>query len=163
MKKSIVISVIFISIVLSGYSQVEKNTILLGGYTNFIFNTGGSTYFSLDPNSGFFISDKFCLGISVPVIYVSEEFYWGFTPFTRYYFKEKDKNSIFMSGALGLTSLLESENTISPGLISIGIGHVWFLNKCVGFETQLKVGTSFNDVSIGVHFGFQIYLNKKSE
>jgi hypothetical protein len=163
MKKTVITITLLMIFGLSGYSQIEKRTILLGGFANFIFNNEGDTYFSINPNSGLFLADKFCLGISFPMVYNNSEFYWGLNPFARYYFKKKNDNSIFLSGAVGITSLLNSENTISPGLLSIGIGHVWFLNQSVGFETELIGSTNFEDISIGLHLGFQIYLKKKTE
>jgi len=148
---------------LSGFSQIEKKTILLGGYANFLLTDAGDTYFILNPNSGLFLSDKFCLGISIPLVYSDNEFYWGLNPFARYYFNKKDNNSLYLSGALGLTGLLNLENTISPGILSLGIGHVWFLNQSIGFETLLMGTTNFDDIIVGLNFGFQIYLGSKTE
>ncbi len=66
MKKLVVTFIVMSIYTLSLFSQLEKNTLLLGGYANFSYNSPGGTYLTFNPNSGLFLTNKFCLGISVP-------------------------------------------------------------------------------------------------
>ena len=162
MKKLTFAGILIFIITMKGYSQIEKHTILVGGYASFDVNSYNN-YFIFNPNSGIFVSDKWCLGVSVPIVYTFDKLYWGLTPFGRYYFKAKESRSFFITGAIGLTSFINSENTLDQNSLSLGIGHVWLLNKSVGFETHLQGSTSFDNIAVGLFFGFQIYFNKANE
>jgi hypothetical protein len=162
MKKLIALTTLITCLSLSGYSQIEKKTLLLGGYSNLNFGTSNNSYFSINPNTGLFLSDKFCLGLSLPIIYLNESFYYGISPFARYYLKSKESRSLFFSTSLGLTSFIEDDNTLDSGLISAGVGHVWLFNESVGFETEFVGSTNFDNINFGLLFGFQIYFNRNS-
>jgi hypothetical protein len=162
MKRLLIIGFLTIMAV-QGFSQIEKKTLLLGGYANF-YTTDNHSVLSVNPHTGFFLSDRFCLGISLPILYTSGDLYWGLSPFGRYYFKPKESRSLFILGAVGITSFINSEHTLTDRALTLGVGHVWLLNKSVGFETILAGGTDFDTpVEIGVNLGFQIYFNKSGE
>jgi len=161
--KHYLLVILLITIAFKGYSQVEKKTLLLGGYANIQYlSASENLYLNLNPNTGFFLSDKFCLGISLPVQYVSEQIYWGISPFARYYLKSKEPRSLYFSSAIGITGLFDFDNTFNSKALTLGVGHVWFLNKSVGFEAKFIGGTSnfHDDVDFGLFFGLQIYFNK---
>jgi len=86
MKRITFLLILFYFIGTSGYSQIEKKTLLLGGYTDIQLSTDNSNFhLILNPNIGYFVSDKFCIGISLPIGFINDNFYWGMTPFGRYY------------------------------------------------------------------------------
>lgn len=76
MKRIVFIGIFLMIITIRGFSQIEKNTILIGGYANFT-STKNNSVFNLNPNTGLFLTDRFCLGISQPLIYMSGDLYWG--------------------------------------------------------------------------------------
>jgi len=117
----------------------------------------------LNPNTGLFVSDNVCLGLSMPILYMDNDLYLGISPFMRYYLKEKSDKSLYFSGALGLTTLLSEIdiNQLDYNLLRLGVGHVWMLNDFVGFESELKLGTSLESVNFGFVFGFQIYFKRE--
>ena len=131
---------------------------LLGGNASMIASTSGNSFFNFNPGAGFFINDHLCIGASASLMFFNEEFYWGAASFGRYYFTPKKTQSVFASGSLGISNLnLTSLN------VSTGIGHVWFINKNVGFETELIGSTNFEDFTVGMYLGFQFYFKKSSE
>ena len=162
MKRLVFTGMLLMIITIKGVSQIEKNTMLLGGYANFNF-TKDNLICSLNPNTGLFLTDRLCLGISLPLVITSADLYWGLAPFGRYYFKPKESKSLFISGSIGMTSFLNSDHTLTNTALILGIGHVWLLNKSVGFETEARVGTSFDNIIAGLFFGFQIYFNKSND
>ncbi len=66
MKKLVVTFIVMSIYTLSLFSQLKKNTLLPGRYANFNYNSMRGTYLTYNPNSGLFLTNKFCLGISVP-------------------------------------------------------------------------------------------------
>ena len=84
-------------------------------------------------------------------------------PFGRYYFNPKELKSLYISGSIGITYFINSERTLTNNALTLGIGHVWFLNKSVGFEVEAQGNTSFRDVDFGLFLGFQIYFNKSKD
>ncbi|HEY4789042.1 MAG TPA: hypothetical protein VIH57_23500 [Bacteroidales bacterium] len=162
MKRLAFTGVLLVIMTMKGFSQIEKSTILIGGYANFTANEN-NTIFSLNPNSGLFLTDRFCLGVSLPIVYASDNLYWGLAPFGRYYFQPKESKSLYISGAIGITSFIKSEYTLTNRALTLGIGHVWLLNKSVGFEVEAQGNTSFHDIDFGIFLGFQIYFNKSKD
>lgn len=69
MKKVLLITAVLFIVATKGFSQIEKGTFLLGGYGN--INLGNNSTILLNPNTGLFLSDKFCLGVSLPLYYNS--------------------------------------------------------------------------------------------
>jgi hypothetical protein len=45
------------------------------------------------------------------------------------------------------------------GLVDLGLGYVWFINKSIGLETEIICNLSSEKVSVGAFIGFQIYFN----
>ena len=67
MKRFVFTGVFLMILTITGFSQIEKKTILIGGYANFTTMRDYSV-FSLNPNSGLFLTDRFCLGVSLPLV-----------------------------------------------------------------------------------------------
>jgi hypothetical protein len=161
--RKVILTGFFLAIsVLTGFSQIKKNTALLGGYANFNY-VDKNFIMNLNPNTGLFLTDRFCLGISFPVMYNPAGLYWGLAPFGRYYFNPGELKSFYVSGAIGVTSFLNSENTLTDRALTLGLGHVWFLNKSIGFELEAQGNTSFHNINAGLFLGFQIYFNKAED
>lgn len=139
------------------YNLLEKGTILLGGSCSVTLNLTAPEYstFILDPNSGYFISDKLCLGAAIPVVYMNESFAWGIAPFGRYYFAPKDSRSFFASASINLIGAANYTNFTAV----IGIGNVWFITKSVGLDAEFRCGTNFQNVAVGLFLGVQVYFN----
>jgi hypothetical protein len=155
MKKQILLVIILTIISIRVFSQIEKGTILLGGHATMKASTSGGLYFSFNPNSGFFLTDKICIGASIPLIYMDNEFLWGVTPFGRYYFTPDKAQSVFASCSSGITNF-----NANLAFLSAGIGNVWFINKNTGFEAEIIGNTDFEDFSAGLFLGFHVYFNR---
>lgn len=157
--KYFILSFSFFTIITSqAFSQIEKKTMLVGGNASATFSTAETSFFIFNPSAGIFVNDKVCLGASAPLMFIDETFYWGINPFARYYFSPKKSQSLFTSVSVGLSNY--NYNLVST---SLGIGNVWFINKSVGFETELVGSTDFEDISVGIFLGLQVYLNKSNK
>jgi len=154
MKKQFLLVILMTIISIRVFSQVEKGTMLLGGNATIKASTSNGLNFTFNPNSGYFLTDKICIGASIPLIYLDEYFYWGVTPFGRYYFTPDKVQSVFASTSFGLTNF-----NYNLAYFSAGIGNVWFINKNTGFEAELVGNTDFEDFWVGILLGFQVYFN----
>ncbi|HEY4785625.1 MAG TPA: hypothetical protein VIH57_06235 [Bacteroidales bacterium] len=165
MKKFVLAGILLMLITLNGFSQIEKHTLLLGGNASLNFNDAymDNPVFYANPNTGLFLTDRLCLGVSLPLLYTSGDLYWGLSPFGRYYFNPKGSRSLYLSASVGITSFLNADHTILGRALTLGIGHVWLLNKSVGFETEFQGSTDRHDLQAALFFGFQIYFNKSNE
>jgi hypothetical protein len=158
MKKHLLLFFLIVTFSTRVFSQIETKTRILGGNASMIASTSGNSFFNFNPGAGFFINDHICIGASASLLYFNQDFYWGAAPFGRYYFTPKKTQSVFASSSLGISNL----NSTSINF-STGVGNVWFINKNVGFETELIGSTNFEDLTVGMYLGFQFYFNKSSK
>lgn len=155
------------------YSKYEsKNTSSSSGTTiNYV--TTGSYYILLEPNIGYFIKDKFALGLKMSISnffndgedipFKLSNSLIGLNPYVRYYFLEVDKNyNLFVEPSYYLYSNNNASYANGYGLKS---GFVFFLNSSVGIEPTLSYIHTENEKSKGNRLlfgiGFQIHLEKK--
>ncbi|MBS2100269.1 hypothetical protein [Carboxylicivirga linearis] len=162
MKRMLFVGILLAMSICSGISQIQKKTFLIGGYADIEINKYDSE-FSFNPNSAIFLTDKLCLGISLPLEYTSEKLYWDFTPFGRYYLSPAESSSVYFSGFVGLKNILELGSALTDKKMGLGIGHVWFLNQSIGLEAELQGNTDFRNVGLGMYVGFQIYFNRSND
>jgi hypothetical protein len=172
MKRSriFLIAVLFIAFV--SQAQITKANWMMGGNGGFTYakttspgytDSGGTTLY-LNPNMGYFFIDKLAVGASVPLIFSKGFNSYGFAPFVRYYFLEKEKPiNIFSEVSYGLR---RSSQNFQSDDFNIKAGTVFFLNTSVGFEVAIIYAKQFNNsnfkttgVSLGV--GFQIHLERE--
>lgn len=180
MKKSILI--IFILLFLSNtlLSQITKGTWLLSGSASFAMiknNSEGAlkykqTNFSISPSIGYFLKDKFALGIRPSLTYGSSsissgnsETIFSVGPFVRYYFLKTDKVfNILTDGSYSYTSF--GSSGVKQSTISMAAGPVVYFNPSVGLEfligyASTKVAKySGRNNELGFSIGFQIHLEK---
>jgi hypothetical protein len=161
------ISFLTLCLLLAGIStqaQIQKNTFLLGGYADIRLSTNDDdSYLILNPDMGYFVADRICVGISLPIAFIGNNSYWGLTTFGRYYFNVKDTRSLFLFGSVGLTAIYDSDHIVNSDFLTLGIGHVWFLNKSIGLEVKGYLSSNLNDLNTGMNVGFHIYFNKSNK
>lgn len=186
-KNKVILSIILLSF-LNNYSQITKNNWLIGGNGNLSFvkyeeknsnnnliinNNSKSESFEilLEPNIGYFIKDKFAVGLKIGFAnafnkektFQINQTQFSISPFVRYYFLEVDKDfNVFIEPSYYRFSY-KSIGEASQGY-GLKFGHVYFLNSSVGFETSLNYQYRESDQnktnSMFIGFGFQLYLEK---
>jgi hypothetical protein len=174
MKKTILIFAICFTVELA-FSQITKNSWLIGGNLGFIKTSDPSTDYSVlqvSPNIGYFLWDKFTLGSRLSFIKSYNETHTfkspahtTIGPFIRYYFLAPEKMfNIYTQTSLEYTFI----NKIR-GLqyFSVLGGPVIFLNPNVALEFNLGYSTTDfgkkNDATINTFqsgISLQIHLNK---
>ncbi len=168
------------------HGQITKSNWMVGGngefyYDKTTFSTGesSSSNISISPKIGYFIKDKFVLGLFGSLGTVTTKTNalktrysaYGIGPFTRYYFlsTEDNINLLFeINGAYNEQS--NSSVTSKSSFISYSAmtGPVIFLNTSVGVEFLLGYKgykeTKTDVRNGGVHFniGIQVHLEKES-
>jgi hypothetical protein len=177
-------------------SQLDKNTWLVGGsgsfylskrnYTSYVSPTlngySNELNLSLSPNIGYFIVDKFAVGLrpyfswgkgestsANGTISTSDSKRYGIGPFARYYFLDKDKRYNILADAsyqLGEWNLGDIGKLSN---FSFLVGPVIYFNTSVGMEfllgyssqsEELKNFSKNSSKGFYVNIGFQIHLIK---
>lgn len=190
MKKVFLFALVVLLIKYSS-AQLDKHTLLIGGtglYSSTSLNYPGNTtirqtLFNLSPNIGYFVLNKFAVGLKpgysnsqqkgLPSTYKDINLSIG--PFIRYYFLPENKAfNILVDGSWQYTFEKESVYVSSEEFtnrrknqFSIAAGPVLFLNPSVGLEFLVGYSTSennaddikFNTVQLGL--GLQVHLGKK--
>ena len=169
-------------------AQLTKGNWLVGGTANFETSTsivennaGGESKstsfgFQLLPNLGYFVADRFAVGLDVSVFFGnpegSDNSNWslGGGPFMRYYFLENDNLiNIFGETYFTYSSGLNDIDNDKWTTLGFSSGGVLFFNSSVGLELSLNYVTistkrdngrdsTWNRFFLGI--GFQIHLEK---
>ena len=142
----------------SSFAQLNKNTWLVGGSGSFSSNNSNYTSNTLvidtkvtevkmTPNIGYFIIDKFALGLKSTFSWIkvkavsantgtSNTIRFDYGPFLRYYFLEKEKpfnimiDLAYQFGNAKFTSNVKGKRND----FSVMAGPVLYFNSSVGFE-----------------------------
>ena len=169
-------------------AQLTKGNWLVGGNANYssdkqtVPNTlqSSSKSFAVLPNIGFFIKDKFAVGLAPGIAYVQSKngptkvsvTSYIIGPVVRYYFLNvENTTNIFIQGKAGYSSNHfnngpNNKSSTSNVTYSLDAGPVIYFNSSVGLEFTL--GWSYNKVttdksylnSLKLGIGFQIHLQK---
>ena len=153
--KYVVVLICLISISTNTSAQIEKKAVMLGGNASIMASTGGSSLFNFNPSAAVFINNKMAVGVSGFLMLLDGYFYWGAAPFSRYYLSPQKSHSVFISGSANFSNL--NYNIVG---LTAGVGNVWFINQNVGFETELRGLTDFDEISFGMFLGLQVYFSK---
>jgi hypothetical protein len=153
--KYVVVLICLISISTNTSAQIEKKAVMLGGNASIMASTGGSSLFNFNPSAAVFVNNKMAVGVSGFLMLLDGDFYWGAAPFSRYYFSPQKSQSFFVSGSANFSNL--NYNIVG---LTAGVGNVWFINRNVGFETELRGLSDFDELSFGMFLGLQVYLSK---
>jgi len=158
MKRILLFTLLFIG--LNAQAQLDKNTMMAGGsltfnrYTPKNSNGTSSTWFSLNPDFGYFVADNFAVGAGFSFNgYGSGNNIVYFSPYLRYYVKKFYLQSKFEYGRL---------NSQSNSNLSFDLGYALFLNDNVALEPAFYFSQNLNGQgnNIGFKMGFQIYFNR---
>ncbi len=183
MKKLLLVSFFAVFFVIARvYSQTEKGNFLLGGTasTGFNFNETNTGFnFGAYPNLGYFVANKFALGMVFNLSYQNYHYEnssnsistgYGISPFLCFYFATQEKTSLFIPICFGISnysSKITNYPTNSYNSINgeTGLGFAYFMNPSIALETALYY--SFNKIEnedptskIQLRLGFQIHLKK---
>lgn len=187
--KAFFITTLFSFVLLSGQAQITKNNWLVGGTGNFRSTTQknnysannlGATSFSLLPNIGYFIADKFALGISPGIAFnktkgnnlESHVTTYKIGPFARYYFLEPENTvNLFIQGGFnyGISRFKNSGSSLTKAKnISylIAGGPVVYFNTSVGLEFTAgwnylqTINEKSSNSSLLLGIGLQFHLEK---
>jgi hypothetical protein len=177
------------------FGQLTKGHWLVGGsgrfysYNNEIVSStsttnGKYTQVDISPNIGYFLADKFAVGLKTTISSIKGDFTvaggvgtggsntqrYLFGIFSRYYFLEKEKQTNILVEANYQTGIIRGlgEGTVSN--LSVSAGPVIYFNSSVGIEflvgymtdTEKYTSEIFSEQKNGVQFsvGLQIHLTK---
>lgn len=151
------------------YAKTElKNSTSSG--TNLNYTDSGIYTITLDPNIGYFIKDKFAVGMKISLVNSFLEFqllnlndsYFGFSPNFRYYFLNVEKMyNVFIEPSYNYYINKSLGNSSGYGLKS---GLAIFLNSSVGVEPSLNYvyneSDQFKRNNFFLGIGIQVHLEK---
>ena len=177
MKKIILLVLIAFAFYYKASCQINKGNWLVGGNANFstqdqkVINSDyTSWYFNINPDIGYFISDKFATGIRGKLSYSytkdpvkNQSTILGFGPFLRYYFLPTDNDINFLADAGYEYSTDFTKKNQNDFIFSTG--PVIFFNPSVALELTLNYlirnGDIINAKTFSFAVGFQIHLKKE--
>jgi hypothetical protein len=183
MKKTIFLLIVIASHYLNANCQIKKNTWLISGNASFAKTKNSSngqlqftsTTFQINPTIGYFIQNKFAVGLRPSLIYGSNNLGNSSTvisvgPFVRYYLLHDQKVFNVLTEASYAYGIIKGKGqSDNPKLntFSFQTGPVLYFNSSVGLEfllgyaTTKVVGLSGNNSEIRFAIGFQIHLEKE--
>lgn len=164
----------------SANSQITKGNWMVGGdasYTNSkVINTnneiiGSGNSISVFPDIGYFVLDKFALGLNGNFNYGKSNgspsnIGFGIGPFARYYFLKTEKrvNLLTEANYNYYSSKTQGVDSTNGSSYRLKAGPVIYFNSSVALEMSLNyVSAKFSNYTskyFTVGFGFQIHLEK---
>lgn len=192
MKKIIVSGVLGLFMMINtANAQTEKGTLLLGGNVaniNLGITEGLGSSISLTPSAGYFVSDGFAVGASLPISKSGNknDESWGSSKtsnttfglgvYGRYYFIQDNPLSFFAGLGLGVNNYYTKTKTdFDSNLIEdrvdkysssdfysgVNVGAAYFLNDALAIEGVLSTSDITEDyLSLNFGFGFKYYFKK---
>ena len=182
--KQFLLTVTILFFFLNVQSQITEGNWLVGGSGSFSLqsqNAGttvpkaSNTNISISPNIGYFVSNRFAVGImpsysrsvySIPISATTQSIYFG--PFLKYYFLNAERNNNLFTQLAYQYGKLISDNGSDQNTnnLTASIGYVVFFNSSVALEFKLNYNwyklsiseVESNTYSFGI--GFQIHLEK---
>lgn len=160
----------FFILVNYGFSQTEKGTLMLGGSASYQ-SVEDESILIINPNLGYFLANKFVLGINGSYINSNGLSILGLGPYVRGYFSPSERGSIFAQGGYNYIRLSGNNNSNSENGFSLGLGYAVFLNSSVALELSgnyVKYGFSESNNLLSLadsgvlsfNVGFQIHFKK---
>jgi hypothetical protein len=151
-----------------GNAQTEKGTVLLGG-TGSYQSVENNVIFSINPNIGYFVSNKIALGANANYLNNSGTKFLGFGPYLRGYFLTLANGGLFGQVGYNYVQFIERTDSNSKTGYSLALGYAVFLNKSIALElTGNYIKYDIRDNSVGffrsdkgmfsLGIGFQIHL-----
>ncbi len=157
-------------------AQITKGNWMVGGSGSFFSGhlkseTDNLNFYGFDlrPNVGYFIADKFGVGLTPLLTYSKTEggssvTNYGIGPYVRYYLLKPDK-IVNVLTQVGYSYVGTSNSNKNSTAVDFKAGPVIYFNSSVAFEMTLNYNinnlssdTRYNIFSVGM--GFQIHLEK---
>jgi len=162
----------------SAKAQIQRGNLLVGADIanfNLNLNSGGAFSMRIDPKLAFFIKNNLAVGpyINLDLFTVKDQgtsVDYGVGALGRYYINDTAINLLkhgrfFIEGNVGIEGSNPSGGDNTNGLgLGFGPGFAYFITENIGLETLLKYngilgfGSSATTSTLGLSFGFQIYL-----
>lgn len=180
--KSIFLSIAICFFTIFSFGQITKNNWMIGGNASFSSLKSSSTAslrykqtsIQISPIVGYFIKDKFAVGIKPSLIYGSNTIansstVFNIGPFIRYYLLNSEKIvNIFSEASYAYGSISDKGQGTkqTSNSFSFSAGPVIYFNSSVGLEFSLMYTSSKingfdgnnNEIKFGA--GFLFYLEK---
>lgn len=171
--KSICIALVLFTI--SSNAQITKGNWMVGGSGSFYSanlkdqnSDSKSIGLELRPNVGYFLVDKFAVGISPLLAYNKPEdgssaINYGIGLYSRYYLLNTERRVNILTH-IGYSYFKSSNSDSKSTALDLKAGPVIYFNSSVALEMTLNYNsnqqssTTYNILSIGL--GFQIHLEK---
>ena len=183
MQKFIFLILVTTSIFLTSKSQITKNNWLLSGSASFSTLKSSSsatlqfkqTDFQIIPSIGYFIIDKFAIGLHPSFTYgkntivanAKPQTIFSIGPFARYYLLKTERPFNLFTEAGYAYAIFKQGSDFKQNTFSASAGPVLYFNTAVGLEFTIGYSTSKavnftgsnNEIRFGI--GFQFHLENE--
>lgn len=183
MKQKLSITIILIALFLGKANAQLKQGTIMGGST--LSTSWGSLtsnpfdkakfIFGITPDAGYFVADKFLIGISTPIQIIRpaglNTGVFGLSPFARFYFGDYQLFKFFFVGKAGYNDIMklfygtQQANQNATGYIGSGVS--FFINSTFAVEGILKYEGTFSEnadpaSAVGGEIGVQYFFSTKA-
>lgn len=181
MQKPILLFILFCFIIKTSDGQISKDNWIMGGSAGFSTLNSSSEAglqfsqkdFRISAAAGYFLTDKFVIGIKPSFSYGSNSIsisstVIGIGPFVRYYLLSREYMfNLFTEGSYSYGNTKDlKQNGQRSNTYSLSGGPVIFINSSIGLEFGVSYATTkvlnstgkINGLNFGV--GFMFYLDK---
>ncbi len=180
MKRNFLLAfIVFLFVSVNLYAQLKQGNIMSGvslssSWGSLTSNPFDNSKFILGitPSAGYFISDKFVVGVSTPIQVIRPSGLntgvFGLSPFVRLYFGDYKSVKFFFVGKAGYNDFMklfqgtQQANENATGYLGSGIS--FFINKNIAIEGLLKYEGTFSESanpssSVGGEIGIQYFFS----
>ncbi|MBI1223750.1 MAG: outer membrane beta-barrel protein [Bacteroidetes bacterium] len=172
-KLNLLLTAVVLSCATLALAQTEKGVVMIGGTAGFdvqFEDSDNIVGLDVSPGFGIFVIDNLAVGADLTLQVVKSgdvtSTSVGLSPLARYYFGTGNTR-IFIHGQFGyLTSKVDfgggNDFTSSGGMVQVGPGVAFFLNKNVAIEGILaftRYGGDYDYSDLGLRIGVQAYLS----
>ena len=138
------LTLMFIS--LTSNAQFKKTEKFLEGTVSYSKTTGTERQYSINPTVGYFLTNRFALGVNAGIGENATQKTTGIGVFGRCYLKNSDKLSIFSQLGVSSNKLEVGKTKTTTTNASLGIGANYFVTKKIALTTTLASLVDYSDV-----------------
>ena len=125
----------------------------------------------LNPNLGYFVANKFALGLNANFISSEGTSILGLGPYARGYFATTERGSLFAQAGYNFLNISQGKFSDSASGYGLGLGYAIFLNSSVAMELSGNYAkynftiingelSGGDDAVLSFNVGFQIHLGR---
>jgi outer membrane protein len=138
-------------------AQFKKTEKFVEGTVSYSKTTGTERQYSINPTVGYFLTNRFALGVNAGIGENATQRTTSIGVFSRCYFKNTGKLNVFSQLSVSSNKLEVGKSNATTTNTNVGIGANYFVSKKIALTTTLANLVDYNDV--GTKSSFTVGFN----